>query len=105
MNVNEIKKSMKLRGVAIIDRSGIIEEEALPKDLNKEMFSVMCAALYGAANTINKDVLKSSTKKIKLEGSTDNILISPYNNRHFIVFIAPKDMNMENFDFQRSNEI
>ncbi len=99
MRVKDLKEKLKLKGAAIIDRSGIIEDDALPNDLNRELFSVMCATVYGAVNTINADVFKENTKTIKFESNEDNVLISPYNNRHFVVIIAPKTQDLANFDF------
>ncbi|MEM3226791.1 MAG: hypothetical protein QXT62_00990 [Thermoplasmata archaeon] len=100
MNVKELKEKLKLKGAAIIDRSGIIEDDALPDTVNRELFSVMCATVYGAANTINSGVLKNNTKNIKVESNDDNILISPYNDRHFVVVIASKTSNIDNFDLK-----
>lgn len=89
MNPELVVQEQGLIGAALIRKDGTLVKDVLPNSVDKEIFSLMCATIYGAAITIYGEMKDKEPKQIYMEGQGAYVVLLPYNSRHFWSLIIP----------------
>lgn len=76
---------------AIISRDGLIIAADLPRDVSKETFSIMCAAIMGAGLTATLELKKSAPRRIILESPDLRVVILTATKKAIVVVALPPD--------------
>ncbi len=64
--LQELRRAGSLAS-AIVSRDGLVIAADLPRDVSKETFSIMCAAIMGAGLTATAELRRSAPRRIILE--------------------------------------
>jgi uncharacterized protein len=84
----------QVEGTAIVSRDGLLIADALPKNIDAEIFSSMSATMHGAAETAISE-LKRGVCQMTIAESDKSIVVSLGVNPTFIlVSLAAKGVNL-----------
>jgi uncharacterized protein len=84
----------QVEGTAIVSRDGLLIADALPKNIDAEIFSSMSATMHGAAETAVSE-LKRGVCQMTIAESDKSIVVSLGVNPTFIlVSLAAKGVNL-----------
>jgi uncharacterized protein len=83
-----------VEGAAVVSRDGLLIADALPKNMDAEIFSSMSATMHGAGETAISE-LKRGVCKLTMAESDKSIVVSMGVNPTFIVVaLALKGVNL-----------
>ncbi len=83
---------------AVVSRDGLIVAADLPKDVSRETFSIMCAAIMGAGLTATTELKRSAPRRIILESPDLRVVIFTATKRSIVVVALPPNGNVEAVD-------
>jgi uncharacterized protein len=81
-------------GTAVISRDGLLIADALPKDVDAEIFSSMTATMHGAAETAMSELKKGICKMTMAESEKSIVISLGVNPTFLIVALAGKGANL-----------
>ncbi len=84
--------------LAIIGRDGLVIEADLPEGVSAETFSIMCAAIMGAAKTAVAEMGRSAPTRILLESKDLRVVIYAADRRSMLVVALPPEADVSNVD-------
>jgi predicted regulator of Ras-like GTPase activity (Roadblock/LC7/MglB family) len=89
--VRALRAVTKAEAVALINRDGSVLAADLPGGISQETFSIMCAAILGAAMTAATELHHSAPHRVLLESEDVTMLISEIGRRAMLVVaVAPE---------------
>lgn len=87
---------------AVVSRDGLVLEADLPPEVHEETFSIMCAAIMGAAMTATNELGKEGPRRIELESPDVRILLYAAGRRSMLVVVLPPDADAADVDKRAS---
>ena len=84
----------QVEGVAVVSRDGLLIADALPKNIDAEIFSSMSATMHGAAETAMSELQKGEAKTAMVESDKSIIISYGVNPTFILVAIAGKGVNL-----------
>lgn len=74
---------------AFVSRDGLVVAADLPDKVSAETFSIMCAAIMGAAMTATTEMGRTAPDRILMESKDVQILIYAAGRRSMLVVVLP----------------
>jgi uncharacterized protein len=84
----------QVEGAAVVSRDGLLIADAVPKDIDAEIFSSMSATMHGAAETAMSELQKGEAKTAMVESDKSIIISYGVNPTFILVAIAGKGVNL-----------
>jgi predicted regulator of Ras-like GTPase activity (Roadblock/LC7/MglB family) len=89
--VRALRDVAKAEAVALLHRDGSVLAADLPRGVSQETFSIMCAAILGAAMTAATELHHSPPHRVILESEDSIFLISEVGRRAMVVVAIPPE--------------
>jgi len=86
--VRALRDTTKAEAVAVINRDGAVVVTDLPKRVSQETFSIMCAAILGAAMTAATELGHAAPRRVLLESDDATFLIQEVGRRAMVVLVV-----------------
>lgn len=83
-----------VEGAAVVSRDGLLIADALPKDIDAEIFSSMSATMHGAGETAISELKKGSCKLTMAESGESIVVSMGINPVFLVVALASKGVNL-----------
>jgi uncharacterized protein len=83
-----------VEGSAVVSRDGLLIADALPKNIDGEIFSSMSATMHGAAETAISELKKGACHSSMAESDKSVILSLGVNPTFLVVSLAQKGVNL-----------
>ncbi|MEE8198188.1 MAG: roadblock/LC7 domain-containing protein [Thermoplasmata archaeon] len=83
---------------ALISRDGLVIAADLPEGVSAETFSIMCAAIMGAAMTAVTEMGRSAPTRILLESEDLLVVIYAADRRSMLVVALPPEADLSKVD-------
>ena len=83
-----------VEGTAVVSRDGLLIAEALPKNLDAEIFSSMSATMHGSAETAISEIKKGVCEMSMAESDRSAIVSIGVNPTFLLVALASKGVNL-----------
>jgi uncharacterized protein len=84
----------QVEGVAIVSRDGLLIADALPKNMDAEIFSSMSATMHGAAETAISELKRGVCKMTIAESDKSTVVSLGVNPTFILVALAAKGVNL-----------
>jgi uncharacterized protein len=84
----------QVEGTAIVSRDGLLIADALPKDIDAEIFSSMSATMQGAAETAISELKRGVCQMIIAESDKSIVVSLGVNPTFILVALAGKGVNL-----------
>jgi len=84
----------QVEGSAVVSRDGLLIADAVPKNIDAEIFSSMSATMHGAAETAMSELQKGEAKTAMVESDKSIIISYGVNPTFILVAIAGKGVNL-----------
>jgi uncharacterized protein len=84
----------QVEGSAVVSRDGLLIADAVPKNIDAEIFSSMSATMHGAAETAMSELKKGDAKTSMVESDQSIIVSYGVNPTFILVAIAGKGVNL-----------
>jgi uncharacterized protein len=84
----------QVEGAAVVSRDGLLIADAVPKDIDAEIFSSMSATMHGAAETAMSELKKGEAKTAMVESDKSIIVSYGVSPTFILVAIAGKGVNL-----------
>ncbi|MFQ6013655.1 MAG: roadblock/LC7 domain-containing protein [Thermoplasmata archaeon] len=98
--LGRLKDETEAMASAIISRDGLVIAEDLPEGVSSETFSIMCAAIMGAAMTATTEMGQSAPTRILMESKDLLIVIYEADRRSMLVVVLPPGADVSRVDEQ-----
>ncbi|MFQ5907375.1 MAG: roadblock/LC7 domain-containing protein [Thermoplasmata archaeon] len=99
-----LKEETEAIASAIVSRDGLVIASDLPEGVSAETFSIMCAAIMGAAMTTTTEMGRSAPSRILLESEDLLIVIYEADRRSMLVVVLPPEADLSRVD-ARVNQV
>ncbi len=96
--LGRLREEMGALASAIIGRDGLVIATDLPEGVSAETFSIMCAAIMGAAKTAVTEMGRSAPTRILLESKDLLVVISAVDRRSMLVVALPPEADVSKVD-------
>jgi uncharacterized protein len=84
----------QVEGVAVVSRDGLLIADALPKNIDSEIFSSMSATMHGAAETAISELKRGACKMTIAESDKSLVASLGVNPTFILVALAGKGVNL-----------
>jgi uncharacterized protein len=84
----------QVEGAAVVSRDGLLIADALPKNIDAEIFSSMSATMHGAAETAISELKKGVCQMTTAESEKSLIVSLGLNPNFILVGLASKGVNL-----------
>jgi len=84
----------QVEGAAVVSRDGLLIADAIPKNIDAEIFSSMTATMHGAAETAMSELKKGEAKTALVESDQSIIISYGVNPTFILVATAGKGVNL-----------
>ena len=92
--LRELSTVGSLEGAAVVSRDGLLIADALPKNIDAEIFSSMSATMHGAAETAISELKKGVCTSSMAESDKCVVLSLGVNPTFLVVALAAKGANL-----------
>lgn len=89
--IHALRDATKAEAAALINRDGSVLAADLPRGISQETFSIMCAAIVGAAMTAATELRHAPPHRVILESEDATFLISEIGRRAMVVLAVPPE--------------
>ncbi|MFQ5919595.1 MAG: roadblock/LC7 domain-containing protein [Thermoplasmata archaeon] len=96
--LGRLKEETEAMASAIISRDGLVIAADLPEGVSEETFSIMCAAIMGAAMTATTEMGRSAPTRIFMESKDLLIVIYEADRRSMLVVVLPPGADVSRVD-------
>lgn len=96
--LSALRDATKAEAVAVINRDGAVVGADLPKKASQETFSIMCAAILGAAMTAATELGHAAPHRVLLESDDATLLIQEVGRRAMVVLVVPPEQSISELD-------
>jgi uncharacterized protein len=97
-NIEDILRKLatvgQVEGTAVISRDGLLIADALPKNLDAEIFSSMSATMHGAAETALSELKRGVCQMTLAESEKNSVVSLGVNPTFLLVALAKKGVNL-----------
>jgi uncharacterized protein len=84
----------QVEGAAVVSRDGLLIADALPKNIDGEIFSSMSATMHGAAETAISELKRGICKMTMAESDKSLVVSLGVNPTFILVALAAKGVNI-----------
>lgn len=84
----------QVEGAAVVSRDGLLIADALPKNIDAEIFSSMSATMHGAGETAISEMKRGVCQITTAESDKSLIISSGVNPTFLLVALASKGVNL-----------
>ncbi|MFQ6012792.1 MAG: roadblock/LC7 domain-containing protein [Thermoplasmata archaeon] len=96
--LGRLRKETEAIASAVISRDGLVIAADLPEGVSTETFSIMCAAIMGAAMTATTEMGRNAPTRILIE-SEDLLVVIYASDRHsMLVVVLPPGADLARVD-------
>lgn len=103
--VTGLRKETGALAAAVISRDGLVVEADLPPEVSPETFSIMCAAILGAAMTATNEMGKGPPKRIDMVSEDVRILLYAAGRKSMLVVALPPDADVPKVDARAGDAV
>ena len=96
--VHALRDVTKAEAVAVINRDGAVVVTELPQRVSQETFSIMCAAILGAAMTAATELGHAAPHRVLLESDDAILLIQEVGRRAMVVVVVPPERSVSEIE-------
>ncbi|MFQ5986510.1 MAG: roadblock/LC7 domain-containing protein [Thermoplasmata archaeon] len=98
--LGKLKEETEAMASAIISRDGLVIAADLPEGVSSETFSIMCAAIMGAAMTATTELGHSAPTRILMESEDLLVVIHEADRHSMLVVVLPPGADVSRVDKQ-----
>jgi uncharacterized protein len=84
----------QVEGAAVVSRDGLLIADALPKNIDGEIFSSMSATMHGAAETAISELKRGVCQMTMAESDKSMVISLGVNPTFILVALASKGVNL-----------
>lgn len=96
--VHALRDVTKAEAVALINRDGGVIVTDLPRNVSQETFSIMCAAILGAAMTASTELGHAAPHRVVLHAVDTTVIIQEVGRRAMVVLVVPPERPIAEID-------